>query len=208
MMSSKTYRGIKVFAELTKEDISQISNMLDENIIRNPFDSRKIQELKNLGYTQGQSRSILEAFFNFYDALKRPEQMREFISKLDVNKDTKQLINETFEMILKKGDKSKVILVEKIENLKQFGHDHLHRLDAVVEFRPLVDDDKLQKIVLSIIIDGEIQNNAHSNPKIINFQTDFVTFQTVVNDLNKQLDAITTKIKILKEKFGDDAIDL
>lgn len=206
-MSSKAYQSIEVFSVLNKEKISQISNMLDESIIADPFDNNKIQELKNLGYTQGQSDKILKVFFNFYDALKYPEKMREIINNFDVNIETKQLIMETFESVLKKGDKSKVLLVDKIEKLKHFGHDHLHYLDVAAEFRTIVNGGELQKITLSIIIDGEIHNK-HTNPKIINFQTDFVTFQNFVKNLDKQLDAITTEIKILKEKLGDDVIEL
>ena len=206
-MSNKSRQGIEVFSILSKKKVVQIVSILDENIVKDPYDEKKIQELKKIGFTQRQSRNILEAFFNFYDALKYPERMREFIDQLKIDESTKQLIMDAFEMVLKKGDKSKVILTEKVENLKVFGHDHLHRLDAVAEFRPLTDGGKLQKIAVSIIIDGEIQNNAHANPKTINFQTDLTTFQTMVQDLNKQLDTIIIEINTLKEKLGDSVVE-
>ena len=205
-MPLEQFQGIQVFSILNKEKISQILNILNENIIKDPY--YKIDELANLGFTKEQSLSILEAFYNFYDALKYPNRMEELISQLDIDDDIRQLIMETFEKIKEQGDKSKVIVTEKSEDLRIFGHDHLHRFEAIAEFRPLMDDNKLQKIVVTIIVDGETQNHPHNEPKRINFQTNFKQFQMIVEDLNKQLGNITMQISTLKEKLGNDIIDV
>lgn len=207
-MYSKPHSGLEIFSELKKSQLLQINRIFDESIIKDPLNNDKIQELKNLGFTKKQSMAILEAFFNFYDALKHSEQMKNFIEQLEINDNTKRLIMDAFEMVLKKGDKSKVILIDKAEQLKIFGHDHLRKLDAVAEFRPLTDDGKLQKVVVSIVLDGEIQNTNHVNPKTINFQTDFATFQTMVRDLNTKLNTMRIEINTLKKKMGDDIVEL
>ena len=206
-MPKEQFSGIEMFSVLNKEQISSIINILDENIIKDPTDSTILKKLEALGFTRKESSSILEAFFNFYLALPYPDRMREFINQLDISKDTRQLILETFEKIKEKGDISKVVTATQSEDLKIFGHDHLHNLQAIAEFRPVTFNNKLQKMVVSIIVDGEIQDNAHNKPKTINFQTDFKNFETMVQSLNKQLKNITSQIKILKEKLGSDIID-
>ena len=181
-------------------------DILDDDILVDQFDNPKVKQLQDLGFTHKQSLDIVEGFYNLYRALTYPDRMKKFIAQVDINEDSRQLIMETFEQIMKKGDKSKAIIADKLEGLRMFGHDHLHRFEAVVEFRPITLDSKLQKIAVSVVLTGDIENNFHTKPQTIDFQMTFKAFERMMNDLNDQQKEITSQISILKERLGDDIV--
>ena len=197
---------LQVFSILDREKISKILNVLDESIVEDPFGSPKRKSIRELGFTDRQSYDILECFFNFYRGLQYPDKIKQFIVHLDVNKDVKQLMTETFEKVIKKGNSTKVIISNKSAILKNFGHNHLHHFNVTPEFRPVVVDGKLEKMVVAIVIDGEAQRAAHTEASPINFQMDLKHFEDLVGDLNKQLEQIKIEVKILKEKLGDNVV--
>lgn len=198
---------LQVFSILDKEKISKIMDILDESIVRDQFKSPKIKKLEELGFTNQQSRDILECFFNFYHGLVYPDLMMELINNIDFKDDVKKLVIETFEVIRKKGDKTKVIMADKAEQLEDFGHDHLHGFKAISEFRPIIENGELRKLITSIIVEGNVQNANHTKTTSINFQTNLENFEMLVQDLNEELKRVKTEVAALKEKLGEDIVD-
>ena len=181
-------------------------SVLDESIVIDQFRSLQLKNLEKLGFTHNQSRDILECFFNLYRGIPQPDETKEFINSLDISDDAKQLIIESFEAIMKKTDKTKVDVTIAHEELKNFGHDHLHYFEISSEFRPIVKNNILEKIAMSIIVEGNVQNTEHTKTIPINFQVDLASFENIVQEFNNQLKRIKTEVKILKEKLGDDVI--
>ena len=197
---------LKVFSILDRKKISKIMDVLDESIVKDQFSSTKIKDLEELGFKHKQSRDILECFVNFYLGSQYHDEMKEIISQADVKEDMKQLIMETFEAVVEKADKTKIEIANKSESLAKFGHEHLYHFVVISEFRPLVANDTLQKMVMSIIIEGHAHNVDHTKATTINFQTDLTGFENLIQELNEQLKRIKMEVKILEEKLGDDVV--
>ena len=205
---SEKLPALQVFSILDREKISKIMSVLDESIVTDQFHSPKLKNLERLGFTRKQSRNILECFFNLYRGLPHPDETKEFVNSLDIKDDVKQLIIESFEAMMERTDKTKVDIAITCEKLENFGHDHLHDFEVSSEFRPITKNNKLEKMVMSIIIEGSIQDAKHTKVTPINFQVDLESFESIIQELNKQLKQIKTEIKILKEKLGDDVVSV
>ena len=199
---------LQVFSILDREKLFKIMKIFDESIVNDQFRSPKINNLKELGFTHKQSRDIIGCFFNFYLGLQHPDEIRGVINQVNIKEDTKQLIMEAFEAVIEKGDKKMVEIAEKSDILGKFGHEHLYHFQAVPEFRPILVNNKLQKMIMSIIIEGYAHNADHTKVTPINFQTDLMGLENLIQELNKQLEYIRTGAKILKEKLGDDVVNV
>ena len=180
--------------------------IIDEDVIKHPFLVSRIRKLQELGFTQKQSRDIIGCFVNFYYGIQYPNDIKELISRADVNKDAKDLIHEIFELVIKKGDIAKVMLADKCENLSKFGHEHLYHFQAVSEFRPIIQNNKLQKVVMSIVLEGYAHDANHTKTTSINFQTDLEGLENLIDELNSQLKRIKTEVSALNEKLGMDIV--
>ena len=200
--------SMEVFSILDKKKLSMIMDIIDEGIIKDPFHDSVMDNLEEMGFTQEQSRNIAECFYNFYLALQYPDKLKEQINKADVKEDTKQLIMETFEYILKKGDKDVVLITEKAEAVALFGHNHLHKFGVMSEFRPIVDNHKLQKMVVSVVVTGLAHESDRSPSTPINFQMKLNEFESFVRMLNERLEQIKMEVKTLEEKLGGDIVSV
>ena len=198
--------AMEVFSVLDKKKLSMIMDVIDESIIKDPFHDQVISNLKEMGFTQGQSQNIAECFFNFYLALQYPDKLKEQVNKVDVKEGTKQLIVETFEQILKKGDKDIVAITEKAEALALLGHNHLHKFGVISEFRPIIDNHKLQKMAVSVVVTGLAHESNRSPSTPINFQMRLGEFENFVRMLNERLGQIKMEVEILEEKLGGDVV--
>ena len=208
MRMSKPYSELQVFSTLDREKISKIIDVLDESIVRDQFNSSKIKDLEKLGLAHEQSRDVLKCFFNFYRGFQHPDKLKKFFNNLDIEDDMKQRIIETFEELREKADKTKVAVAVTSEKSGRFGHDHLHVLEVTSEFRPIASDDKLQKMIMMIIVEGYTQNTAHTKETPINFQIDLKSFEHLVQELNEHLKQINMEVKILQEKLGEDIVSV
>lgn len=198
--------SMEVFSVLDKEKLSMIVGVMDENIIKDASRGPVIDSLEGMGFTQAQSHDIFECFFNFYLGLQYPNKLREQINNANVKEDTKQLIMETFEQILKKGNKDKVTLAEKTEILSLFGHEHLHKFGVISEFRPIIDNHKLKKVVVSVVVAGLAHKSDRSPSTEINFQMKLGEFENFVQMLNKRLEHIKMEVKALESRLGGDVV--
>ena len=95
--------GTLGFSGLDRNAISKIIDAMDESMAKDPFNSTGMQSLEKMGFTHGQSRYIVECFFNLYCGLQNPEDFMRIANNLDVDDDAKPLIMETFEAIRKKA---------------------------------------------------------------------------------------------------------
>ena len=197
---------LEIFSILDKEKITKIIDLLDESIVKDQFRTPQLQNLEKLGFTEKQSRDIIQCFFNFYSALPYPDEMNSFIDHLDFDNNVKNLVKDTFETIKKNGDKSKVTVANRLNKLQHFGHDHLHGIEAISEFRPVMVDKKLQNITTAIVVEINLQNTDHTKKTHFTFQTDLEGFEHMMQELNKQLIQIKTERQIMKEKIGDDTV--
>lgn len=198
--------SMEVFSVLDKKKLSMIMDVIDESIIKDPFRDQVISKLREMNFTQAQSHNIAECFFNFYLAIQYPDKLKEQINKANVKEDTKQLIMETFEQILKKGDKDVVTITEKAEVLALFGHKHLHKFGVISEFRPIVDNHKLQKVVVSVVVTGLAHESSSSPSTPINFQMKLGEFENFVRMLNERLGQIKMEVETLEQKLGGDVV--
>ena len=207
-MSSEQFPGLQVFSALDHEKISDIMDILNENIVkRDSSTDVMFKRIQDLGFTTRQSSNIMMVFYNFYHALTNPNDMRKSIDQLEMSEDAKQLIQNTFERVRKKGNRSKVETALESRKMQMLGHGYLHHLEATAEFRPMTLDDKLQKIIVSVVVSGETHDGDFENPETINFQINFTDFKNMVEELNAQLEKITSQIKTLQEKLGDDVVE-
>lgn len=198
--------SMKVFSILDKKKISMLMDVIDESIVKNPSHDRVLGSIRDVGFTQAQAYDIAECFFNFYSALRHPDKLKEQINNTDVKADIKQLIVETFEQILEGGDKDMVAMIEEAEGLAMFGHNHLHEFGVASEFRPIIDNRKLQKMVVSVVVTGRVYESSDSPPTLINFQMRLGEFENFVHMLDKQLGRIKMEVKTLEEKLGEDIV--
>lgn len=206
---SKKADALYVFTDLNKKTVSKIINALDESIIEDQHRSPKLETLKNMGLTTSQSQDIMECFANFYIGLKHPDKIKKLInSKTNINEDTKQLINETFNKIIKKGNKTKIAIASKAVVLDDFGHEHLGRLGVEAEFRPVVIDGKLSKMVLAVVVEGYTHDDKHNRATTINFQISLAGFEELVNNLNMELQQIKSTAKMLQTKIGENIVSI
>ena len=86
---------------------------------------------------------------------------------------------ESFELMVEKSDKTKVNIAVACEEIANLGHDHLHSFKAWSEFRPIEDNNKLEKIVVAVVIEGNVQDREHTKITPINFQVDLKSFETI-----------------------------
>lgn len=201
--------SLGVFSTLDKGKLSMIMDVVDESIVKSTHRSRVKDRLRRMGFAPAQSGDIAECFFNFYLALHYPDELKEWINKANVNEYTKQLIMETFEEILAKGNKDAVAMTEKSDIMALFGHKHLHGFGVTSEFRPILDDHhKLQKMVVSVVIEGYTHDGGSTAPTPLNFQMRLDEFENFVRMLNKQLEDIRMEVKVVKEKLGGDVVDV
>lgn len=198
--------SMKVFSILDERKISMLMDVIDESIVKNPSHDRVLESIRDVGFTQVQANDIAECFFNFYSALRHPDKLKEQISNTDMKAEVKQLITETFEQILEEGDKDMVAMMEEAEGLAMFGHNHLHEFSAVSEFRPIIDNHKLQKMVVSVVVAGRVYESNSSPPTLINFQMRLGEFENLVHMLDKRLDHIKMEVRTLEEKLGEDIV--
>ena len=208
MQMSEPINEWQVFSIIEKNKIVKIIDMLDETVVKDQFRSTKIKNLEEMGFTHNQARNIIACFINFYLGLLYPDAIKKIISEIDVKEDVKRVIMETFDTVLENGDKVKVAITDKSERLGKFGHKHLYHFEAISEFRPIVANNTLQKLIVSIIIEGYSHDAAHSKATSINFQTDLAGFENLIEELNSQLKRIKTEISILQDKIGDDVVSV
>ena len=204
----KSYPELQVFSILDKEKISKIVNVLDESIVRDQFNSTKIKDLEKLGFTHEQSRDIIKCFVNLYHVLQHSDRLKKFLNDVDIKDDIKQRIVNACEVLKEKADKAKVAIAITSEEARKFGHNHLHSLEITSEFRPIVEDNKLQKIIMMIVINGSMQNTDHTEKTPIDFQIELKDFENLVQELDKELKQVKMEVKILQEKLGDDIVSV
>lgn len=197
---------LHVFSILNPEKISKIINLLDENIVEDQFRSPKLQDLKKLGFTIGQARDILECFFNFYISSDKHDEMITIIDNSSLTSDAKSLAKNAYEEIIKRADKTKIDILEKTADVETFGHPHLHAFKVMSEFRSIVKNGKIERIVNSIVVEGNVQSSDHQVKTPINFQMDLSVFEKFVKSLNEDLENIRNEITILKEQLGDNIV--
>lgn len=200
--------SMEVFSILDKKKLSMIMDVIDESIVKDPFQDHVISSLQEMGFAPVQSRSIAECFFNFYLAIQYPDKLKEQIDKVDIDEDAKRLIVETFEQILKKGDKDTVTMAEKAGALALFGHKHLHEFGIISEFRPIIDNHKLQKMVVSVVVTGLAHESSRAPSTPINFQMKLSEFEDFVRLLNERLEQIKMEVETLEEKLGGDVVSI
>lgn len=203
---SQQPKELEIFSILNKEKISKIIDLLDESIVEEQFDSPKLQDLEKLGFTNKQAEDILECFFNFYTNIEHYDLVMSVIDSSNLTSDTKSLTKNAYEEIRKRADKTKVKIFEEVTELEIFGHKHLHNLKVTSEFRPIVKNGKLERIVSSIVWEGSAQSKDHKTKTLINFQMNLSTFEELVKELNVDLENIKTQITTLKKQLGDNIV--
>ena len=207
-MVTEQMECIRVFSILDKKKLFAILNVLDESVVKDQFHSLKIKSLEEIGLTNEQALDIIECFFNFYLGLRDPDKIRAIINQTDVKEDTRDLVLEAFDEVIKKSDKTKVDLAYKSGDLENFGHEHLEHLEVTPEFRPILVQGKLQKMITSIIVEGHTHDTNHTKTTPINFQISLAKFEALILELNQQLQTIKTEVLILEEKLGGDIVSV
>lgn len=197
---------LRSFIGITPDKLSKIMELMDETIVVDQLRSPKIQKLIAMGYTENQAEDIVTTFFNFMRHIG-DTRIITIIENSKLNETEKKLMKNAFEDMSKKIDKNKIDELEKQEEIEEYGHLHLHTLNAKLECRPMFTNDKKLKLIGSVVIEGEIQDSGHENPPIpINFQLKVSSFEELVGELTKELSMIKTQIKELKEKMGEDNV--
>ena len=198
--------ALEVFAILDKQKIGKIMTVLDESIIIESLEGSRLTKLKNMGFTGKQAAAIMECFWNFYYGLRHPDKIKTIIEQQGLNDDTRKLILDTFYQVLKRGDKEKIRLNMKSETARQFGHAHLVQLEIMPEFRPIIIDGKLEKIIVSIVINGHTHDDQYHKIIPINFQIDIDKLKKLIHKFDNQIQEIETTIKALSTKLGRDVV--
>ena len=191
-----------VFENLDKKQIAILSDMFDENILIEQFTSPKLPHLQKMNFSEKQARDIIQCFFNLYSGIDVPDLVKDDIKKLKLSNDIKKNIIELFDELCSTVSTEEIAIAKKGSSLLRYGHDHIHEFSAVLELRPITQDNKLKKMLPSIVCTGEIQNYNHTKTKYLNFQIDVFQFEELVSDMNEILKEIKHDIKVLKDK-GD-----
>lgn len=196
---------LSIFSVLTKDTISKIMNLLDENLVKDQRLTPKSDEIKKLGFTDAQLDDILECFFNFYVNIDNSDTIVGLINSSNIPENAKHLAKETFDEIKKRADKDKISTLENVTTLEDFGHPHLRNLTVVTEFRPLSKDGKIIKIVPSLVLAGETHTYREKSHEL-NFQMNIKAAEMLIKALTEEVQTLKNEIAIFKKQFGENIV--
>ena len=201
------FAALQVFSELDKQQIANITNILDDSIVKERFSKSKIKEITDMGFTTKQAHDIIECYYNFYIGSQNPTGIQSIVNRqTNLTNKTKQQILELIDVVHKKADKQKINLEMECNEMQKFGHPHIFGLKSTLEFRPIIIKNKLEKMTVSTIIHFDTHDEGETSLTPLVFQTSTSNFKKIIQALNEQLTETEIVTQALSKKLGDDFI--
>jgi hypothetical protein len=207
IMSSKSGEELIAFSGLSEDKIKQISSLLDERVIDPTFSKMFINKIIQLiGCSEHIAEHIRICFYNFYNNVDSPKFIDDIIENSELNANEKNIIKETWATIQKNVDRKKIEMLETAIQLADYGHPHLHLFGAIPEFRPLLQDGKIIRMIPSVVVTGHVHGQNTEENEVINFQVTPEVLEDLIKDLENVLKDTKIQISELKKQLGDNII--
>ena len=205
-MSEEVYE-LLAFSGISDETMSKIVALMDETIVKDQLGTKKIDSLIQLGFPREKAHDIITTFFNFYAGLEFPDQVNAIIDNSSLIQKEKDLLKKSYETIKKRADKNYLDILRETKEIREFGHPHLHTLDMQTEFRPIIKNGKIVKMIPSIIVSGSAYDHSQEQGSAINFQVTPEVLESILQELNEGLEKVKKEISALKNQLGDNIVD-
>ena len=177
----------------------------DDSILHTIPDLSKIKKILGDDFNDDDNNEIIHIFYNFIISKRSPNKIFGVIDTSNLDDDKKNVLKETVQKIHDKTDMDSLSTGIKTEFLKTFGYPHTHGFNTVTEFRPISNENKITKIIPSLVV--SINTHEFDVDNVINFQLNLKEVEELVEVLNDGANTLKTEIRDLRDKFGDKIID-
>ena len=203
----KAQDDLGIVGKLPRETIFKIADLVDENIITEG-DIAGIKDV--IGDTNVSIGAIVRVFHNIATRKDNPRTFMEFVNTTNLTDKEKDALIDGMKKVHNKLDADKITINMDTHRLEVFGHMHMDRSSATfpiaTEFRPLSKNDKIIKMVPSLVMDIPIHDPREKNGKSVNFHMDLEDAEWLADLLNRSIKDLKAEIQQIREKFGSDVI--